>query len=169
MKKLICNIGSLALGVLASIMAFVNMFDVKITLGEKSTWAETTFGIFAAPDKAVVTTFDLINDGFADTFRVIAMVVAIVAIAAFAILAIAIVLDFLSGKKSKMAGIKKLASLVLIITAILFAVAVIIFTLSNKVTADAGSTAVAISNWFAFLSVVIGFAGSGLLAMCAKK
>ena len=115
MKKFICNIGALALGVLASIMAFIPMFDTKTMIGDKTIWSEEVFSIFSCPYSDF--------ESFKDTFRVITMVLAIIAIAAFVILAITIVMDFLGGKKSKMAGIKKLASLILVIVAVLIVIA----------------------------------------------
>ena len=161
MKKLICNIGALALGLLASIMAFVPMFDIKMTAGDKSEFADQAFSIFKCQFADA--------DGFKDTFRVITMILAIIAIAAFVILAITVVMDFLGGKKSNMAGIKKLACLVLVIVAILIVIASIIFMAQNKESSSSFTVGLAISNWFAYLSVALGFAGAGILAFCAKK
>ena len=169
MKKLICNIGSIALGVLASIMAFIPMFDVMGKTSKETMWAEVPFGIFSTPSNIVTEMFNLGNNGYKGIFKIIAMILVIVAIIAVALIVIGFIVELLGNKKSIFATLKKFASLALIVIAVLIAIATIIFMVSNKFGEDGMTISIAVRNWFAYLSVIIGFAGSGLLAMFAKK
>jgi len=169
LKKLVCNICSVALGVLASIMAFVSMFDAKSYNSSDSIWAEKPFGLFTKADKVITASFEVLNDGWKNTFKVISAVIAGIAIACVVVLAICFIMDLLNGKKSKTASIKKIVGIVLLVAALLFVIATIIFMCSNKATVAGVTGEVAVCNWFAYLSVIIGFAGAGLFAMMAKN
>lgn len=161
MKKLICNIGSIVLGFFASAMLFVPMFDVKYTSGSSSMFADHAFHIFKSPYVG--------SEGYNDIFRIIAMYIALITIAAFILLAITTIIGFFVKNNSTIAIVKKVLALVLIFTAILFVFASIVFMLQNVVESSMMKLNITVSNWFAFLSVAIGFIVSSILSMCAKN
>ena len=168
MKKLFCNISSIILGIFASIMAFVPMFDFMGKSDNEISWYEEPFNIFKDIPREVAESYDEFSNGFKYYFKVIIMALIIIAIITVIILITTTIVNFVN-KQSKLNDLKKLAGITLLVLAVLIAISTIIFMLSNMIYESGDSILPMISNWFAYLSVIFGYAGSGRCAICAKE
>ena len=173
MKKLVANICAIALGVLASIMAFVPMFQYfSVTGDNKVVSTDYAFGLFGKPDDGIVALFEGINETYSNIFKVVAAVLAGIMIACVVVY-IVVALIGLFNKKSDFAAVERIVGIILIACAILFVIATIIFFCANNVSGEVAKVAYTrgfeVSNWFAYLAVILGFGGAGAFALCGSE
>lgn len=177
MKKLVTNVCSIVLGVLASVMAFLPMLQFFSVTGEtKTVFEESSFSLFGNLTEEYITLFEGLDATYSNVFKVIATVVVGIAIACVVVLVVLTILELLN-KKADYSNIKRLVGIVLVSMAVLFVIATSIYFIANNVSGEAKLTKIfyqrgfEVSNWFAYLSVIIGFAGAGVCAMMqeAKK
>ena len=165
MKKLICNICSIALGVIAAIMAFMPMFDTFTTSGEKTIAYEKTFGLFGENE------LHYLFSEYNPLLKTISMVLACIAMALVVAITLIAIIDMVKGKKAKNTGFKKLIGLLLIVITIAFVVTTVLFLNAHTITGAITkiTTKISISNWFTFLVVPVGFFLSGVFALVADN
>lgn len=177
MKKLVTNVCSIVLGILASVMAFLPMLQYFSVTGEtKTAFEESAFGLFGNVADEYVMLFEGLDATYSNVFKIIAAVVVGIAIACVVVLLVLTILELLN-KKADYSNIKKLIGMTLVSMAVLFVIATSIYFIANNVSGEAKITKIfyqrgfEVSNWFAYLSVAIGFAGAGACAMMqeAKK
>lgn len=173
MKKLVANICSIALGVLASIMAFVPMFQYfSVTGDNKTAAADHAFSLFGKTDDGIIALFEGLNETYSNVFKVIAAVLAGIMIACVAIYIICAVVGLFS-KKTDLSAVERIVGILLIACAILFLIATIVFFCANNVSGEIAKVAYTrgfeVSNWFAYLAVILGFGGAGAFALLASE
>lgn len=177
MKKLVTNVCSIGLGVLASVMAFLPMFQYFSVTGEtKTVFEKSAFGLFENLADEYVALFEGLDATYSNVFKIIAAVVVGIAIACVVVFAVLSLIELLN-KKADYSNIKKLVGMVLVAMAVLFVIATCIYFIANNISGEAKITKIffqrgfEVSNWFAYLSVALGFAGAGIFAMMqeAKK
>ena len=119
MKKLVANICSIALGVLASIMAFVPMFQYfSVTGDNKTAAADYAFSLFGKTDDGIIALFEGVTETYSNVFKVIAAVLAGIMIACVAIYIICAVVGLFS-KKTDLSAVERIVGILLIACAIL--------------------------------------------------
>ena len=163
MKKLICNICSIALGVIAAIMAFMPLFDTFTIAGEKTVAYEKAFGLFGENE------LHYLFSEYNPLLKTISMVLACIAMALVVAITLIAIIDMVKGKKAKNTGFKKLVGLLLIIITIAFVVTTVLFLNAHTITVLKVTTKISISNWFTFLVVPVGFFLSGVFALVADN
>ena len=175
MKKFISNICSIALGLLASVMAFLPMFNYFSVAGDtKTVFEESSFGLFEKIADEYIILFEGLDSTYNNVFKIISAVVVGLAIACVAIFIILTIVEFFN-KKANYSNIKKLVGIILLGLAILFVVSTCIYFIVNNVAGEAKITKVffqrgfQVGNWFTYLSVILGFAGAGAFAMVQEK
>lgn len=174
MKKLVSNICSIALGVLASVMAFLPMFNYFAVAGDsKTVFEKSSFGLFEKIADEYVILFEGIDSTYSNVFKVVSAVIAGLAIACVAIFVVLTIVE-LFNKKADYSNIKKLIGITLIGLAVLFVISTCIFFIANNVAGEDllkvfYQRGFQVGNWFTYLSVIIGFAGAGAFAMVQEK
>lgn len=163
MRRLVCNVCSIALGALAAIMAFMPFFDTVTILNDDWTWLDKAFGLFTNPDELSIIAFT----DYDVTFKTVSAVLAGIMMGIVVIILFLATADMLNGKKSGTSGLKRILGLILFLVAIGFVVTVIVYLNAHSVTVLKVTTKIAITNWFEFLAIPIGFALSGLFALAA--
>lgn len=163
MRRLICNVCSIALGALAAIMAFMPIFDTVTIISDNWTWFDKAFSLFTNPDELSIIAFT----DYDATFKTVSHIIAGIMMCIVVIILFLATADMLNGKKSGTAGMKRILGLILFLLAIAFVVTVIIYLNAHSVTALQITTKLAITNWFEFLAIPVGFGLSGLFALAA--
>ncbi|MBR4003182.1 MAG: hypothetical protein IKI95_03830 [Clostridia bacterium] len=169
MKKLVTNVCSIGLGVLASVMAFLPMFQYFSVTGEtKTVFEKSAFGLFGNLADEYVALFEGLDATYSNVFKIIAAVVVGIAIACVVVFAVLSLIELLN-KKADYSNIKKLVGMVLVAMAVLFVIATCIYFIANNISGELAKIffqrGFEVSNWFAYLSVALGFAGAGICAM----
>ena len=173
MKKLVTCVCSIALGVLASIMAFVPMFQYfSVTGDNKATASDYAFGLFTKADDGIIALFEKLTETYNNVFKVIAAVLVGIMIFSIAFYFITEIIG-LFNKKANLSAVERIVGIVLIACAILFIIATIVFFCANNVSGEVAKVSYTrgfeVSNWFAYLAVILGFGGAGAFALLSSE
>ncbi|MBQ9792822.1 MAG: hypothetical protein IJW32_03690 [Clostridia bacterium] len=164
MKKLICNLCSVILGAVASVVCFLPIFDVVTVAGENSVWFKTPFSIFTAANEKSVALLE-----YSPTLKIVCAFIAGFLIAfTVAILLLAIV-DLIKGKKAKNTGLKKIIGLFMFLMSILFVIFSLLFIKNHSVEILGAVTKIDFVSISEYLIIPIGFSLSGVFALIADN
>ncbi len=136
-KQLFLGIATAALGIVAGIFGFLNMFDYKTitTIGDNtSEWfAKKPWGIFGGEvNKGLTAALDLADKDYSGAFRTIAMILVIVLLVAVVAYVALVVIDFKKG--SKFSTLRKILAIVMATLGVLLAVSLLVYVLGNSGT-----------------------------------
>ncbi|MBQ3213606.1 MAG: hypothetical protein IJB10_01145 [Clostridia bacterium] len=164
MKKLICNLCSIALGVTASVICFLPIFDVTKTIGDTTIWYNTKFSLFTEANKTSVA---LLN--YSPTLKIVCAIIAGFLIAFTAAIILLSLVDLFKGKKAKNTGLKKIIGLFMFLLSILFVVFSLLFMNNHSVEIAGTITKIDFVNLSEYLVIPIGYALSGVFALIADN
>ena len=164
MKKLICNLCSVVLGVVASVICFLPIFDVTKTIGDKTIWYDTKFGLFTPANENSVALLD-----YSPTLKIVCAIIAGFLIAFTAAIILLSLIDLIKGKKAKNTGVKKIIGLFMFLLSILFVVFSLLFMNNHSVEVLNTITKIDFVSISEYLIIPIGYSLSGVFALVADN
>ena len=165
MKKLICNICSITLGIIASILAFLPMFDTVKIVGEKSFIFDTAFGLFTENE------LSFYFSDYSSTLKLISAIFVGICIALVVAILLISIVDMIKSKKVNNVGFKKFIGLLIVFLSIAFVVTTLMFITAHSVTTEISKITIklTISNWAVYLLVPVCYFLSGVFALVADN
>lgn len=174
-KQWILGAITAALGIVAGIFGFLNMFDYKtITTvgGNTAEWfAKKPWSIFGGEvNKTLTTTLDIADKDYSGAFRTIAMILVIVLLVAVVAYVALLALDYKKG--SKFSGLRKIVAIVMATLGVLLAVSLLVYVLGNNATITPTTHKLYCSSVFGAIALTVFpvLAGvAGYMAECGAK